>query len=126
MAKGAAHMDMTNKTVWQVLIGLSVVSVVALPGCSDVLRMVGGPKVVEFDAKVGHVIITDREEKGPSHLKIECNNGLVVDADWKRNAGSEFGYDIYEPEVNKTYNRLAVMLIARGVIANYLNGKYEH
>lgn len=60
-----------------------------------------------------------------SHIKVECNNGLTIDADWKRNALNEFGYDIYEPEVNITSNKLSVMILARGVIASYLNGEYD-
>ncbi len=60
-----------------------------------------------------------------SHIKVECNNGLTIDADWKRNALNEFGYDIYEPEVNRDSHKLSVMILARGVIASYLNGEYD-
>ena len=122
-------MTISKKTMLLFLIGLGVAVGPALTGCSDVssglLEPFGGPKVLEVDVKAGHVTITDREEKGPSHVKIECNNGLVIDADWERNASDKFGYDIYEPEVNQTYNRLAVMMTARTVIASYLNGKYD-
>jgi hypothetical protein len=118
-------MVMTEKVMLFVLIGIGVVVVPALTGCSDVLNAIGGPKVVEVDVTAGHVTITDREEKGLSHVKIECNNGLVIDADWERNPSDNFGYDIHEPVVNQTYNRLAVMMTARTVIASYLNGKYD-
>jgi len=56
---------------------------------------------------------------------VECNNGLTIDADWKRNALNEFGYEIYEPEVNITTDKLSVMILARVVIASYLNGEYD-
>ena len=56
---------------------------------------------------------------------MECNNGLTIDADWKRNALNEFGYDMYEPEVNRDSHKLSVMILARGVIASYLNGEYD-
>ena len=84
-----------------------------------------GPKVTRVTVQAGDAVITDREDTGLSHLKLTCNNGLVINCDWKRNSYNDFGYDIYEPSVSRDYNRLAVMLIARGVIANYLNGKYD-
>lgn len=74
--------------------------------------------------KIGTATITD-DEAGTSHVRVACNNGLVIDADWKRNPINEFGYDIYEPSVNQDYNRLAVMVTARGVIAAYLRGEYD-
>jgi len=73
---------------------------------------------------VGTATITD-DVAGTSHVRVACNNGLVIDADWKRNPSSSFGYDIYEPTVNQNYNRLAVMMTARGVIAAYLRGEYD-
>ena len=79
-------------------------------------------KRVEIGA--GDVTIRD-DRTGLSHVKIECNSGLVIDADWKRNRFNDFGYDIYEPSVNMDANRLTVMTLARTVIANYLNGKYD-
>ena len=79
---------------------------------------------IEVEIGTGTAFITDKPE-GTSHVKIECNNGLIIDADWERNAYNEFGYDIYEPVVNMDYNRLAVMVIARGVIVEYLNGGYD-
>lgn len=74
--------------------------------------------------KIGTATITD-DPTGTSHVRVACNNGLVIDADWKRNAGNEFGYDIYEPSVSRDYNRLAVMMTARGIIAAYLRGEYD-
>jgi len=79
---------------------------------------------IEVEIEAGTAFITDKPE-GTSHVKIECNNGLIIDADWERNSYNEFGYDIYEPEVSMDYNRLAVMVLARGVIAEYLNGGYD-
>jgi len=78
--------------------------------------------VVEIEA--GTATITDNPS-GTSHVNIACNNGLVIDAHWERNEYNKFGYDIYEPEVNMDYNRLAVMVLARGVIAEHLNGGYD-
>ena len=78
--------------------------------------------VVEIEA--GTATITDNPS-GTSHVNIACNNGLVIDAHWERNEYNKFGYDIYEPEVNMDYNRLAVMILARSVIAEYLNGGYD-
>ena len=49
----------------------------------------------------------------------------MIDADWKRNAFNDFGYDIYEPTVSEDTNRLAVMTLTRGVIASYLRGEYD-
>ena len=82
-----------------------------------------GKKVKRVEIGAGVATITD-DKNGLSHVKIECKNGLIIDADWKR-AFNDFGYDIYEPKVSKDYNRLAVMTTARGVIASYLNGKYD-
>ena len=80
-------------------------------------------KIVQIGA--GKATITDKKSNGRSHVKIECNNGLVIDADWQRNSFNDFGYDIYEPTVSMDYNRLAVMATARGVIASYLRGEYD-
>jgi hypothetical protein len=118
-------MAMTDKAMLYVVAGLGVAVVSAVSGCADVLNAIGGPKVVEVDVKAGHVTITDREDKGLSHVKVECNNGLIIDADWQRNPSSDFGYDIFEPDVNQTYNRLVVMMTARTVIASYLKGNYD-
>ena len=82
------------------------------------------PRVKKVRLKVGIATITD-DLSGTSHVCVECNNGLVIDADWRRNVANEFGYDIYEPSVNQDYNRLAVMTTARGVIAAYLRGEYD-
>jgi hypothetical protein len=84
-----------------------------------------GPKVTRVTVQAGDAVITDREDTGLSHLKLTCNNGLVINCDWKRNSYNDFGYDIYEPSISRDYNRLAVMMLARGVIANYLKGKYD-
>jgi len=65
------------------------------------------------------------KRSGPHHLRVDFNNGLIAEVDWKENPYSEFGYDIYEPEVSETTNRLALMLALRGIIVNYLKGEYE-
>ena len=111
-------------------INISLVGMVSFFfGCGDGDGGAGGlfdnAKVTKVTVKAGDVTITDREGDGLSHVKIECNNGLVVDADWERNSANDFGYDIYEPEVNRDTNRLAVMILARTVIANYLKGEYD-
>ena len=79
-------------------------------------------KVVQ--TTTGKAIFTDNPNS-LSHLRLECNNGLIIDADWKRNPLSDFGYDIYEPTVSETTNRLAVMMAARTHIAAYLRGEYD-
>ena len=81
-------------------------------------------KTKTVQLKIGTATITDYPA-ATSHVRIACNNGLVIDADWKRNAGNEFGYDIYEPSVSRDYKRLAVMMTARGIIAAYLRGEYD-
>jgi len=96
-------------------------------GCGAVRRvasMATGKKVKTVQLKVGKATITDARS-GTSHVRVECNNGLVINADWKRNGANEFGYDIYEPSVNQDTNRLVVMMTARGVIAAYLRGEYD-
>lgn len=96
-------------------------------GCesaSNSVSVLSGKKVKKVSLQVGNVTITD-DKSGISHIKVECNNGLIINADWKRNAINEFGYDIYEPSVNMDYNRLVVMMTARGVIAAYLRGEYD-
>ena len=109
----------------QGIVCLSFVVLSLASGCgTPVSDLLSGKKVTRVQVKAGDVTITD-DEDGVSHVKIECNNGLVIDADWKRNSANEFGYDIYEPEVSETYNRLAVMMMARGVIAGYLRGEYN-
>lgn len=87
--------------------------------------LAGCDNVTTVETDVGKVRITDKGDDGLSHVTIECNNGLVIDADWKRNSYNEFGYDVYEPSVSEAYNRFAVMMTVRGVIANYLNGNYD-
>lgn len=84
----------------------------------------GSTKTKTVQLKIGTATITD-DPTATSHVRVTCNNGLVIDADWKRNAGNEFGYDIYEPSVSRDYNRLAVMMTARGIIAAYLRGEYD-
>ena len=93
-------------------------------GVANVTNALAGKKVKKVEIKAGDVTITD-DVDGISHVKVECNNGLTIDADWKRNVLNEFGYDIYEPKVNKRSNKLTVMLLARSVIASYLNGEYD-
>jgi len=81
-------------------------------------------KTKTVQLKIGTATITDTPT-ATSHVRVTCNNGLVIDADWKRNTGNEFGYDIYEPSVSRDYNRLAVMMTARGIISAYLRGEYD-
>lgn len=104
-----------------IVVGFFVVKMVrnVHPGVFD------SATVTKVTVKAGDVTITDREDDGLSHIKIECNNGLIIEADWERNFANDFGYDIYEPEVNMDYNRLAIMITARSVIANYLKGQYD-
>lgn len=109
------------------VVSLAGVAVVALnfgDGGNPVVNLLAGSKVKKVIIEAGKVTITDKED-GISHLKLECNNGLVIDADWERNPFNEFGYDIYEPVVNMDYNRFAVMMMARVVIASYLKGEYD-
>ena len=91
---------------------------------SAVSDALSGAKVTRVEIEVGVATITD-DEDDLSHVKIECNNGLEIEADWKRNSYNEFGYDIFEPTVNKDYNRLSVMMTVRGVVASYLRGEYN-
>jgi len=90
---------------------------------SRVVPNLAKTKIVRLQA--GKATITDKKSNGTSHVKIELDNGLVIDADWERNSFNDFGYDIGEPTINRTTNRLAIMVTARTVIANYLNGKYD-
>ena len=93
-------------------------------GANVVRNIFSNVKVKHVSVGAGDVTITD-DEDGVSHVKIECNNGLVIDADWERNPYNDFGYDIFEPDVSMDYNRMAIMLTARGVIASYLRGEYD-
>ena len=93
-------------------------------GVTNATNLLAGKKVKKVKLSAGDATITD-DVDGMSHIKVECNNGLSIDADWKRNALNEFGYDIYEPEVNITTDKLSVMILARVVIASYLNGEYD-
>ena len=93
-------------------------------GVTNATNLLAGKKVKKVKLSTGDATITD-DVDGMSHIKVECNNGLTIDADWKRNALNEFGYDIYEPEVNITSDKLSVMILARVVIASYLNGEYD-
>lgn len=109
------------------VLALAMMCGMVVPGCDAARRVAGGltgqtVKIVQVGA--GKATITDRKS-GVSHVRVECNNGLVIDADWKRNPASEFGYDIYEPTVSQDFNRFAVMMTARGVIAAYLRGEYD-
>ena len=93
-------------------------------GVTNATNLLAGKKIKKVKLSAGDATITD-DVDGMSHIKVECNNGLTIDADWKRNALNEFGYDIYEPEVNITTEKLSVMILARVVIASYLNGEYD-
>ena len=101
--------------------GFATVDTISVP--DNVTSNIGTDRIV-VEIEAGTATITDNPS-GTSHVNIACNNGLVIDADWERNEPNKFGYDIYEPEVNMDYNRLAVMVLARGVIAEYLNGGYD-
>ena len=74
--------------------------------------------------KVGEVTIID-DLNGLSSVEIQCNDGTIIKAKWKRNSANDFGYDVDEPVVNRTTNRLALMIVVRSVIANYLKGNYS-
>jgi hypothetical protein len=78
-------------------------------------------KRVQLEAGVATFTIN---RNGPHHLHVVFNSGLIADADWKENSLNDFGYDIYEPQVSQVTNKLALMIMLRGIIANYLNGKY--
>jgi hypothetical protein len=93
-------------------------------GVTNATNLLAGKKIKKVKLSAGDATITD-DVDGMSHIKVECNNGLTIDADWKRNALNEFGYDIYEPEVNITTDKLSVMILARVVIVSYLNGEYD-
>jgi hypothetical protein len=95
-----------------------------ITGCGDLGHTLAGKEVTRVTTGVGDVIVID-DKDGTSTIEIICNNGLIIKADWVRNSLNEYGYDIYEPEVNRDYNRLAVMITARGAIASYLRGEYE-
>lgn len=87
----------------------------------DGLRI--GKKTTRVTITAGDAIIID-DKNGMSSVEIQYNDGTVIEANWQRNSANEFGYDIYPPKVNRSTNRLAVMISARSVITNYLNGKY--
>ena len=95
-----------------------------ITGCSDIGATLAGKEVTRVSTGVGEIVVLD-DKDGISSIEINCNNGLIIKADWTRNPLNEFGYDIYEPEVNMDYNRLAVMITARSAIANYLRGEYN-
>jgi hypothetical protein len=117
-------MDFLFNSKMTKVISLLFLVLVLSSGCKDVGAALTGKEITRVTIEAGDVVITD-DEDSVSNVKISCHNGLVIDADWKRNPYNEFGYDIYEPTVNMDYNRLAVMIMARSVIANYLNGEYE-
>jgi hypothetical protein len=98
--------------------------IIIISGCGDLGHALTGKEVTRVTTGVGEIIVID-DKDGISSIEIICNNGLIIKADWIRNSLNEYGYDIYEPEVNRDYNRLAVMITARGAIANYLRGEYE-
>jgi hypothetical protein len=83
-----------------------------------------GPTIKTFRLEVGKATFR-LQKNGWNELKVECNNGLIAETRWRPNPADEFGYDIAEPTVNQTTNRLAVMILLRGIIANYMNGKYD-
>jgi hypothetical protein len=93
-------------------------------GVTNATNLLAGKKIKKVKLSAGDATITD-DVDGMSHIKVECNDGLTIDADWQRNALNKFGYDIYEPEVNITTEKLSVMILARVVIASYLNGEYD-
>ena len=99
----------------------SLPSMPSLP--TNPVRDLFAKKTVEIG--LGTATIYDYGENELNSLHLDCNNGLVIEINWKRNVFSEFGYDVDEPVVNKSYNRLAVMMAAKGVIASYLRGEYD-
>jgi hypothetical protein len=82
-------------------------------------------KTKRVEVQLGTVIITDHGYSEINQVRIECNNGNVLTSNWRRNPANQFGYDLEEPTVTETTNRMAVILAIRGAIANYLNGKYD-
>lgn len=82
-------------------------------------------KVKRVSVGIGTVIITDNGYSEVNQVRIECNNGNVLSSQWRRNAANKFGYDLEEPTVTETTNRMTVILAIRNTIANYLNGKYD-
>jgi len=82
-------------------------------------------KTVRIPVQMGMVIITDNGYLEINQVRIECNNGNVLTSQWRRNAANKFGYDLEEPTVTETTNRMAVIFAIRGAVANYLNGKYD-
>ena len=91
------------------------------------IPLISGPKITEVTVQAGEIKITDHEEYGSwCDLHMRCNNGLIIECQFKRNPlNFDFGYDITEPTVNMSYNKLAVFVTARGVIKNYLDGNYN-
>jgi hypothetical protein len=85
---------------------------------------VAGSQVKRVQLGAGTAVFTINRS-GPHHLQMNFNSGLVANADWKENPFNDFGYDIYEPTVSETTNRLALMIMLRGIIASYLKGEYN-
>ena len=88
------------------------------------------PKMVEaktkkVDTELGKAVIKE-SSFGKDFLKVTCNNGLVIEADWESSTNeSGFGYDLIDVRVSEDFDEFTVYLIVRGIIANYLNGEYD-
>lgn len=106
------------------IVVITLFAAMTFTSCNKVTGIFTEKKITEVSIEAGEALIND-DEDGVSNVEISCNNGLVIKAEWKRNSSNEYGYDIYEPEVNQDYNRLTVMIMARSVIANYINGEYD-
>jgi hypothetical protein len=91
---------------------------------SGLLGSVKGSQTKKIKLESGTATFTINRS-GPHHLRVDFNSGLVAKVNWKENPYNDFGYDIYEPEVSETTNRLAIMIALRAIIANYLKGKYD-
>ena len=81
-------------------------------------------RVRRFSVTAGDVVVTHKPV-GLNHIQIKCNNGLVIDSDWQLNAASEYGYDLYDVDVSRDYNKVAVFITLRGILAAYLRGEYD-
>ena len=82
-------------------------------------------KTTRVTTGVGKVTIKE-SSWGTDYIKIRCNNGLVIEADWERDSNiSGFGYDLIDVRVNENYNKMAVYMTVRGCIVKYLNGEYR-
>lgn len=82
-------------------------------------------KTTRVTTGVGKVTIKE-SSCGTDYIKIKCNNGLVIEADWERDSNtSGFGYDLIDVRVSESYNKMTIYMTVRGCIVKYLNGEYR-